>query len=83
VKWGWFVDRAAKRGFARVDAVTPATPEMTQLLRMQMGAQVNQSLQQDLAEVFQRGLQKEVPFQRDEEAIIKFFDGLAPRETPQ
>jgi peptidyl-prolyl cis-trans isomerase D len=68
---------------ARVDAVTPATPEMTQLLRMQMGAQVNQSLQQDLAEVFQRGLQKEVPFQRDEEAIIKFFESLAPRETLQ
>jgi peptidyl-prolyl cis-trans isomerase D len=68
---------------ARVDAVTPATPEMTQLLRMQMGNQVNQSLQQDLAEVFQRGLQKEVPFKRDEEAIIKFFESLAPRETPQ
>jgi peptidyl-prolyl cis-trans isomerase D len=68
---------------ARVDSVTPATPEMTALLRLQMGDQINQSLQQDLAEVFQRGLQKEVPFQRDEEAIQRFFEGLAPREPTQ
>jgi len=68
---------------ARVDSVTPATPEMTALLRMQLGGQINDSLQQDLAEVFQRGLQKEVQFERNEEAIKRFFDGLAPRETAQ
>lgn len=68
---------------ARVDSVAPATPEATELLRLQMGGQINESLQQDLAEVFQRGLQKEVEFQRDEEAIRRFFEGLAPRETTQ
>lgn len=68
---------------ARVDSIAPATPEATELLRLQMGGQINESLQQDLAEVFQRGLQKEVEFQRDEEAIRRFFEGLAPRETTQ
>lgn len=68
---------------ARVDSVTPAAPEMTALLRMQLGGQINESLQQDLAEVFQRGLQREVQFERNEEAIKRFFDGLAPRETAQ
>jgi peptidyl-prolyl cis-trans isomerase D len=68
---------------ARVDAVIPATPESTMILRLQMGQQISQSLQEDLAEVFQRGLQKEVPFQRDEEAITRFFQGLRPRDAAQ
>lgn len=66
---------------ARVDAVIPATPESTMILRLQMGGQISQSLQQDLAEVFQRGLEKEVEFKRDEEAITRFFQGLLPRDT--
>ena len=68
---------------ARVDAVIPATPESTMILRLQMGGQISQSLQQDLAEVFQRGLEKEVEFKRDEEAITRFFQGLRPRDAAQ
>ncbi len=68
---------------ARVDVVTPATPESTAMLRLQMGGQISESLQQDLAEVFQRGLQKEVPFQRDEQAIQAFFQSMRPRDTAQ
>lgn len=68
---------------ARVDSVAQATPEMTAMLRVQMGNQVNQSLQQDLSEVFQRGLQKEVDFQRNEDAIRRFFDGLVPQDAVQ
>jgi len=68
---------------ARVDAIIPATPETTAMIRMQMGTQVNQSLQQDLAEVFQRGLQNEVEFKRNEEGIQGFFKGMRPQDTAQ
>lgn len=68
---------------ARVDAIIPATPESTALIRMQMGSQVNQSLQQDLAEVFQRGLPNEVEFKRNEEGIQAFFKGMLPQDTAQ
>lgn len=68
---------------ARVDAVADATPEASAMLRVQMAQQVSQSLQQDLGEVFQRGLQKEVEFQRNDEAIRAFFQGLRPRDPAQ
>lgn len=68
---------------ARVDAIIPATPERTEMIRLQMSGQVNQSLQQDLAEVFQRGLESEVEFQRNNEAIEAFFKGMQPQDTVQ
>jgi peptidyl-prolyl cis-trans isomerase D len=68
---------------ARVDAIVPATPESTMILRLQMGGQISQSLQQDLVEVFQRGLEKEVEFKRNDQAITQFFRGLRPRDAAQ
>lgn len=68
---------------ARVDAIIPATPEATMMLRLQMGGQISQSLQQDLVEVFQRGLEKEVEFKRNDEAITQFFQSLRPRDAAQ
>jgi hypothetical protein len=60
----------------RVDKIEPVTPEAAAALRAQVAPQVNQTLQQDLREVFVGGLEKEVEIKTDETAIKQYFDSF-------
>lgn len=61
---------------ARVDSVTPVTPEMAAIVRMQVGEDIANSIMDDINEVFSRGIRSEVSFQRDDAAIQKYLQGL-------
>jgi hypothetical protein len=57
----------------RVDKIEPVTPAAVAALRAQIGPEMAQSLEQDLREVFFRGMQNEVPMTRDAVAIDQYF----------
>ena len=64
----------------RVDKIEPVTTATAATLRAQVAPQVAESLQNDLREVFIRGLQKEVEVKRDEVAIKRYFDSYLTPE---
>lgn len=64
----------------RVDKIEPVTTATAAALRAQVAPQVAESLQNDLREVFIRGLQKEVEVKRDEVAIKRYFDSYLTPE---
>lgn len=68
---------------ARVDKVEKAKPEVTAMLKAQLGDQVSQSLLQDLNEVFVRGLRNEVDYKRDDAAVERYFTGLVGDGAPK
>ena len=76
-------DRNNNPWVARVDKVEPAKPEVTAMLKAQLGDQVSQSLLQDLNEVFVRGLRTEVDYKRDDVAVQKYLEGLVGDGTPK
>ncbi len=57
----------------RVEKIEPVTPEIATRLRAQLGAQVSESLIDDIREVFVRGLQAEVEYKRDDAAIETYL----------
>jgi peptidyl-prolyl cis-trans isomerase D len=68
---------------ALVDKVEKAKPEITAMLKAQLGDQVSQSLLQDLNEVFVRGLRSEVDYKRDDAAVQKYLEGLVGESAPK
>lgn len=76
-------DRNNNPWVARVDKIEPAKPEVTAMLKAQLGDQVSQSLLQDLNEVFVRGLRTEVDYKRDDVAVQKYLEGLVGDGTPK
>ncbi|MDP3491917.1 MAG: peptidyl-prolyl cis-trans isomerase, partial [Hyphomonadaceae bacterium] len=64
----------------RVDKVEPVTTATAAALRAQVAPQVAQSLENDMREVFIRGLQKEVEIKRDEVAIRQYFESYLTPE---
>lgn len=76
-------DRNNNPWVARVDKIEPAKPEVTAMLKAQLGDQVSQSLLQDLNEVFVRGLRAEVDYKRDDASVQKYLEGLVGDSTPK
>ena len=66
----------------RVDKIEPVTAAAAAALRAQVAPDVSQSLENDVREVFIRGLQKEVPIKRDEVAIQRYFQSYLSPEAP-
>ncbi|MEQ1609047.1 MAG: SurA N-terminal domain-containing protein [Hyphomonadaceae bacterium] len=66
----------------RVDTIEPVTAAAAAALRAQVAPDVSQSLENDVREVFIRGLQKEVPIQRDEVAIQRYLQSYLSPEAP-
>ena len=64
----------------RVESVDPVTAASAAALRAQVAPQVAESLQNDIREVFIRGLQKEVEIKRDEVAIRQYFESYLTPE---
>jgi peptidyl-prolyl cis-trans isomerase D len=64
----------------RVESVEPVTAASAAALRAQVAPQVAESLQNDIREVFIRGLQKEVEIKRDEVAIRQYFESYLTPE---
>jgi peptidyl-prolyl cis-trans isomerase D len=64
----------------RVDKIDPVTPQAAAALRAQIGQQVAETLQQDIREVFVRGLEKQVEIKQDDAAIKQYFDSYTKTE---
>ncbi len=74
-------DRNRAPWVVRVDKIDAVTPEMAASLKQNIGAQVSELLARDFAEVFQRGIQKEVPYKRDEVAVQQYLESFVKDEA--
>jgi peptidyl-prolyl cis-trans isomerase D len=65
----------------QIDKVEPISAETAAMVKAQLGQQITQSLQNDMQEVFIRGVQAEVQPKTNEKAIQAYFDSLTKDET--
>ncbi len=65
----------------RVEKITRATPEIVAALKPQIEGQIEESLLNDLREVFARGIQQEVNVRPNEKAINTYFENLTRDEA--
>lgn len=68
---------------ARVEKVDPVTPQVANVLRAQIGNEIDQSILRDLNEVFVLGLRSEVDYKRDDAALQAYFEGLRGDQPQQ
>lgn len=74
--------RGGEPWVVRVDKIEPVDTATAAVLRARVAPDVAQSLESDIREVFVRGLQKEVPINRDEVAIQQYFQSYLSPEAP-
>jgi hypothetical protein len=67
----------------RIDKVEPASSQVDPQLKQQIIGGVSRSLNDDLEEVFVRGVQKVVPVNRNDNAINSYFDRILKEDQGQ